>query len=447
MSTILLSTLVVTIQLADSYLRYLSFRDVMTEAEKKILGIRFAACSVACEIFYTAAFNELGITAPVYKAMLIGGWIPWLAVFMLSVRRDFLQHVFIFGMSLVWSTMQHNWAAIAVVIILPDSSPNEFVTAHAGIYLLLFAACLTIARRYFVKLLPQKSFFDDYGTFTALFPLAATLGVIVLWAQEPMIHSWQERFSRFYLPFVFFFFYRHILTTTDRLREQKRTAQNLQRMREQISALKEYNRLMQESRERVAVIRHDMRHNYRLLYVMLQAEKISAAKEFIESQERLLDGTAIKSFCPLPLINAALSIYIHRAESLGITVRHKINMAAISVDESDCAILISNLMENAIRASLRQPSNRRSISVVIQNVGEQSVMEIANRYDEAVLFDEKNMPRTVREGHGLGMASVKIFADKYKAYTDFSHKDGVFKATVYWMNCFPLPQKPALNVR
>ena len=116
-------------------------------------------------------------------------------------------------------------------------------------------------------------------------------------------------------------------------------------------------------------------------------------------------------------------------------MRHKINLPTnIHVDESDLALLISNLLENAIKASLRQPKNRRGISINFQTVKEQFVLEVSNFYDEEITFDEKNIPYTSREGHGMGMASVKIFADKYKAYTDFSQEGGIFKVTMYCTN-------------
>ena len=100
--------------------------------------------------------------------------------------------------------------------------------------------------------------------------------------------------------------------------------------------------------------------------------------------------------------DAALSFYIGRAESLGIKVRHEINLPdKFSTDESDFALLVSNLLENAINACSKQN------------------------------FGEKNYPQASREGHGLGMASIKLFSEKYGAYTDFSIEGGLFKLTMY----------------
>ncbi len=429
--SILLALLVMLIQLSDFYLMYIPFREGMKHAERKNLLFGMLACGILSFIGSVFIFSNCGITSHIYKMLLMLGWMPYLIIFMLIVRRNILQHVFIFGMSRVWSIILHNFSAITIVLLFDGL--HEILFSHAIIYLILFAAFLPLSRRYLVKLLPPKKLFADYGAPVAFLPIVMTLSVTLLWSQEPLIHSWQERLSRFYLPFVFFFFYRHILLTTDQLQEEKRTKQNLRLMKEQLTALSEYNRLMQENREKVAVMRHDLRHNFKLIYLMLQEGKVAAAKEYIGKQEELLGKTTIKNFCNLPLLNAALSIYIRRAEKLGIKISHKINLPfKISADENDFALMISNLLENAVNASLRQPRERREISVTIQNVGDQYVLMISNRFDAEIIFDEKNYPYTSREGHGLGMASIKIFAEKYNAYTDFSHSNGVFKVAMYW---------------
>lgn len=128
-----------------------------------------------------------------------------------------------------------------------------------------------------------------------------------------------------------------------------------------------------------AAMRHDLRHSYRLIFMMLETGKVEEARQFIARQEKLIGGTKVQTFCVQPLINVALLIYVRRAESFGIKVQHKVNLPEnIGVDESDLALLISNLLENAINASVRQPKNRRAISIKIQNVGGQFVLEISN---------------------------------------------------------------------
>ena len=427
--SIFLALLVILIQLSDFYLMYIPFRKSMTHTERKNLLFGMLTCGIFSCTVSILVFQHFGINAYVYKRLLILGWIPYLITFMLIVRRNILQHVFIFGMSRVWSIILHNFSAITVVLLF--DTEHKIIFSHAIIYLILFAAFLPLERRYFVNLLPPRRFFVDYGATVAFLPFVMTFGVILLWSQEPLIHSWQERLSRFCLPFVFFFFCRHILLTNEHLQEEKLAKQNFRLMREQLNALSEYNRLMQESREQILVIRHDLRHDFRLIYTMLQSNNVEDAKNYLNKAEKLLAATSIKDFCSQPLINAALSVYISRAEKLGIKIHHKINLPKkISVDERDFALLISNLLENAINASSH--SVKKQISIAIQTVDGQCVLKIENFCDEEVVFDEKNYPRTSNEGHGLGMASIKLFSEKYDAYTDFEQSGGIFKVTMYW---------------
>ena len=197
--------------------------------------------------------------------------------------------------------------------------------------------------------------------------------------------------------------------------------------------LTEYNRLMQAGREKIAVMRHDLRHSYRLIAVMFQKNDIAAVKEYVSSQESLLTDTVVKNFCAQPLVNAALLFYLSRAENLSISVRYKVNLSEkITVDESDLALLVSNLLENAINACSKQISGEKIISVTIQNRESQCVLEIINSCGSNVNFDEKNYPQASEEGHGFGMESVKLFCQKYHAYTDFISEGEFFKVTMYW---------------
>lgn len=427
----LLAVLSVTILLSDLSLIYFVFRDSLILAEKKNLSVGCLAWGILSLIGLYFVFAHFGISAQLYKFILMIGWLPWLVIFIVTVPRKLALHVFVCGITRIWSLVIHSLTAIIITVIFEGE--NEIIFSHAMLYLLIFIVCLPLSKRYLAKLLPPDSFFDNYGQMIAFFPIMIGLSVILLWSQEPLIHSWQERLSRLYLPFVFFFFYRHILLTTKQLQEQKRTELNFRRMREQLTVLKEYNRLMQQGREKVAVMRHDLRHSYRLISVMLQKNELDAAKDYVDKQEILLGRTKVKNFCDNLLVNAALSFYISRAENLGIKVRHKINLPEkFSTDESDLALLLSNLLENAINACSNQKSADKFISVTIQSIESQCVLEIINSCGSAVRFDEKNYPQASAEGHGFGIASVKLFSRKYHAYTDFILEGDLFKVTMYW---------------
>ena len=105
--------------------------------------------------------------------------------------------------------------------------------------------------------------------------------------------------------------------------------------------------------------------------------------------------------------------------------------AKITTNESDLAVLVSNLLENAITAS-KKNSSAREISLIMRNIGGQNALEISNRYDFPIKIGENGLPYTTKIGHGLGMSSLEIFAKKYNAFVDFSHENKIVRLNLYW---------------
>ena len=436
----LLPLTLVLAHLSDAYLRYLAFKNRMTAKQQRNLWLIFAVWGLCHFGLDFLLFSREGITAVTYKCALMLGWIPYLAIFMFAVRQSLWQHIFVFGMSAVWSFSQHNWSSLLVVHCFDPSNVPFFLSIHAILYLLWFLLMLPIERRCFRNVLCIPPLFTEQflGRCVAVLPLVVLFGPMLLIADGTLIHSWQERLSRIYLPVVFFFLYYYVLTTSNHMYEQMRILQSTQQLKAQLSFLKHHQDTILQSQKKISVLRHDMRHIYRILYAMLQEGDVKGAIDYIKGREEGLTETTIRCYCQYPLVNAALSFYVDQAEKSAIPLSLKVNLPSrLTASEEDFAVLLANLLENAIQASRRQKEDRREISLVIQhrqefNHGTQCVLELANRYDSPLALDEKGLPATSREGHGLGMASLTIFTEKYNAYTDVTQENGWVRVSMYW---------------
>ena len=195
----------------------------------------------------------------------------------------------------------------------------------------------------------------------------------------------------------------------------QRLKRNKKRLESQLSALKEYNFLTQENQRQISIMRHDLRHSYNLIYAMLESGNVSKAREHIITQEFLLEATDLPKFCQSPPINAALAINFRRAEDLGVNVVRKINLPSkMETNELDFALLLSNLLERAISDSFKCES--RELSIIIQHVDEQFLLEISIRGAAQVDLNE----------------NLSAFVEKYSAYADFSQADGNTSLLMYW---------------
>ena len=105
------------------------------------------------------------------------------------------------------------------------------------------------------------------------------------------------------------------------------------------------------------------------------------------------------------------------------------DLTTISVDlpqdltcSGDLSIVLSNLVENALIASGKQPEDRRNITVLARQQGDMLNILVKNLFDAPVLLDEEGLPVTKVKGHGIGMKSLARFRDKYGASVSASRK-------------------------
>lgn len=409
----ILAILIAVAQLSDAYLRQLAFASKISYEVKRRLWFESAAWCMASIALYILIFKTTDIGAATYKTILMLGWLPYFLICMRLIPWGVPQHVFVLGMGTICSLLQHSVGAIIILLTLPGLSDAEIILLDATFYLLLFALFLPILSRYFVKLLPSREFFDlrPQGIYIAILPLVIISGHLILIADDVLVHSWAERLSRFYMPLLFLFFYRYILLTADNFYALQKLEQSKVKLEEQLNGLKEFNEHIRENQRRVSVIRHDLRHSYNLIYAMLESGNIDKAREHIITQKFLLEAAKVQTFCQLPLINAALTICLTRVEELGVQVFHKINLPpTLDTDERDFAILLSNVLERIVI------STTRKLSVIIQHVDGQCVLEISVRGSNIKLSEEP----------------IKIFAAKYDAYSNLTHDEDGANLLMYW---------------
>lgn len=276
-------------QLIDTYIRWLAFSKSESPQLKPKIFTYSALWSVASIFLYKFFFDTFGTNATTYKAILMLGWLPYFLICLKQIS-GLLQHIFILGMNVICSLVQHTISTIIILKLWAYNSATEIILAEASGYLLLFTIFLPIYGRYFMNLLPSREFFAmrPIGIYIAILPLIISSAHLIQIADDILVHSDAERLSRIYLPLVFFFFYRYILNAARNFYDLQRLERNKQRLEDRLMILKEYNALTMENQKKISVIRHDLRHSYNLIYAMLESGNIEAAREHIRKQEEWL---------------------------------------------------------------------------------------------------------------------------------------------------------------
>ena len=430
------SCVLVAIQLLDAYIRALAYIKEISREQKFILLKNLLSWGALSFGLYYWIFYRNGLGALEYKLMLLFGETPYILIFIYIVGGNLWRHFFNCNMIAIWAFVIHNIAAMTTVTFFLDGkSDAEIIQTHLTIYLMLAIIVLPVAKYFFTRLLPPEEFFltRAQGMYIATLPLIILMAHFIRLTDNILVHSWEERFSRIYLPFVFIFFYKYALAATKNFYRQRRLERLEKGLSAKLAELKDYNKFLQEVQKKVSVMRHDLRHSYRLVYALLKNGDILKAREHLITQSLLLEAAIVRPFCKSSLVSNALSIYFERAEELNIEIFHRIHIPdEFKTDENDFGVLLSNLLDNAINLSILLETETRRISVIILHESGRFILEITCRCELPLNFGADGLPKNLGNEHYAGITSLKNFLNKYDAYFDLNQSDGQVKLSMYW---------------
>ena len=178
--------------------------------------------------------------------------------------------------------------------------------------------------------------------------------------------------------------------------------------------------------------RHDYRNH-------IQVMKIHAAQGDMESIRRYLDeldadlntvDTVIKT--GNRMTDAILNSKISLAKAKGIPVQADASIPVqLKISELDLCVIIGNLFDNAIEASMALPEPKRMIRVYMDMKGTQLYISFTNFTASGKLPKINGRFRSTKgEGHGLGLMRVDGVVKRLGGYLSRNSEDGAFTTEV-----------------
>ena len=112
-------------------------------------------------------------------------------------------------------------------------------------------------------------------------------------------------------------------------------------------------------------------------------------------------------------------------------------------EETDLCVILGNALENAIHACEAQPEELRNIQFSLELTENQRLMfSVRNPCPQPVDFGPDGLPSVPkREGHGLGLQSVRTVVEKYGGLFQCLWEDGVFVLRTVLMPPQAVPAK------
>ncbi|MBR1553716.1 MAG: GHKL domain-containing protein [Schwartzia sp.] len=427
------------VQAIGAYLRYLPFEAKLAQEERdRLWKYILLWMPVSCVLYYLY-FSYAGVTVGTFKHVHYLGWVPFFSFSLVVIRNEGLRHTFVAGMQTLWFMLLQTISGTLILTLLPPEygAGTTRLPVQTALYIVFFLLLLPVEWRIFRNLLPPTLFVDkSWASWCfAILPFGLCAAPLITLIERPLMYSWADRFSRFFLLFWGFSLYQYSLYAGKRAAKMQEEQHTNELLKQQLHALESQALLLEARAHDVRRVRHDLRHYNRLLASLLDSGNTDMARQMIEEQDKELLAEPIAMYCKSPVVNAALTVYVQMARKEGIRVSCGIDLDAAEGSRenySDLAILLSNVIENAVIASRKQPEDQREIVISLLYDGEQYALAVKNRFDAPVSVGDDGLPTTEERGHGTGMVSLRNFGKKYDAETIFSQSDGWAKILVYW---------------
>ena len=171
--------------------------------------------------------------------------------------------------------------------------------------------------------------------------------------------------------------------------------------------------------DRLRMDRHDYLNHLQIVYGLMELEEYDEMNEYLRRvyKELLKTGKAIKT--SKPAINALIAAKMAECEEKGIEflVEVKSDLKDIGIEDWELCKVLSNLVDNAVRAVGESDSEEKAVRVNITETAENYVFEVEDNGpkipDEIKeLIFRKGFTTKKGEGHGMGLAIVsRIVSD------------------------------------
>ena len=440
---IAISTSLLIVSLLPSvYLRYLPFRPVLDARTRNHLLqgyaiIFFLEITISLALFYGGI---IPFNFPTFKIMwLFFGYTPYFILNLILIRPYVAQHFFILGIQQILAGTLSTFAvAITLLIIDGDDFFRHFKlysVIYPTLYLSVFPIVLPFFRQIFLRFASIST--DRFWHYISPLPL------LIIFHESYYSLGDKALAIQYFLPRLAFFASGIFIALTAWrgleyiLTQAAATERNLALLR-RMNAFGTYTRSMQDKQARLAIVRHDLRHNVKMLADLISRGEDEAAMQLISSLSYQIDATRVEHFAENPMIDAALSVYVQQAREKNIPIDVKIDLPNSFAAEIDLSLVLCNLLENAIHAEESEEELLRGIRVRARAPNGSIFLSIENRCSHRVKLSADGLPKRAQESaeHGYGIRSVLLFAEKYDAEYYAKQKDGWFSILIH----LPIPE-------
>ena len=263
---------------------------------------------------------------------------------------------------------------------------------------------------YIIGFLPTVYYFFDYS-FTKLSDLLYS-------DNKTLVEFMGFVFCISYLAFLLVYFHEY--------EKKQEIKQYSDLMEMQLLSVEKEIEQVKRSKQKLAILRHDMRHHLNFILTQLQNGNINKVIEYIEEIGNIYDDTMIITYCQNEMVNSVISIYHTRFIEREISLNHNVFVGETlpCPDTAICTIL-SNALENSMHALEEMTTGEKWVNLTISEKKNHLLLQIENPIVKIPRFIN-GIPTSGQKGHGIGVKSIVHYVEQLNGQCQFSLTDHSF---------------------
>ena len=178
--------------------------------------------------------------------------------------------------------------------------------------------------------------------------------------------------------------------------------------------------------------RHDYRNHIQVMKSYAAAGDLEALKGYLNELDEDLSTVDTVIRTGNRMTDAILNSKISLARARQILVIAEAHVpVALKTAEIDLCIIIGNLFDNAIEASMALPEEKRMIRVYMDMKGTRLYMSFTNMTASGKLKKTGGIFRTTKGSeHGFGLVRIDSIVERYHGYLSRNSEEGAFTTEI-----------------
>lgn len=178
---------------------------------------------------------------------------------------------------------------------------------------------------------------------------------------------------------------------------------------------------------------HEVKHTYLYLLNCIEEEALESAKECLNTHLENTKNREWKIWTGFMDLDCILNYEYERMQKQKIKFTQKIELYKLPVKGEDMMIIMGNLLENAIEASMKCQIEERRIELTIQQINEIVFLDVKNSISDTVNLNGFQSQKADKIMHGWGVKNIKQIVDENHGEMQCAGKDGMFDVNIIFM--------------